>query len=295
MVQGDTDEKPGPWLQLSGHVDYFFPLDRNERVAKWIKNGDFSEYNSYMKICNGNDPLSQFVPQFHGILDPSCAKKAKREPCFVLSNVLARFKDPIVMDIKMGKQTFVKSEEGNELPRRDLFQKISQIAGDKLLKEELRIQKITKLRYLTLRDSLSTSANFGFRIEALNKGSYCKTTLANVNSTEEAAGIVSTFMKDASEYQKSCIISKLESFQSVLKRSPFCITHNIVASSLLVAYDVRSTECGLWFIDFFHALPTDLIDPNSGIILGAANLSRIFTRTMICPHSVTANLDAFKL
>ena len=167
-----------PWVQITGHADCFIPFDENRKVAKAMKANDRSEFHNYLLIDH-TDAILEFLPPFHGLLTPEERSIMNHEgSCctgewFVLTNVLIGYRDPVVIDIKMGNATCGLRQFNVKMTRRqDLFRKFLDLGFpySLLTPEEKEEQAITKFRYAELRDLLSTSSKYGFRVEAMNTG-----------------------------------------------------------------------------------------------------------------------------
>ncbi len=118
----------------------------------------------------------------------------KNEKYIELQDLLHTFRDPYVMDIKMGTRTFLESEVQNTFAREDLYLKVDwrisiliargvavkvhpnlkhilsqMIAVDPSAptSEENEARKVTKLRYMQFREEQSSTSTLGFRIEAM--------------------------------------------------------------------------------------------------------------------------------
>ena len=75
--------------------------------------------------------------------------------------------EPYVMDIKMGRRTFLEKEVSSPSIRSDLYERMIKIDPSATNKEENETRSITKLRYMTFRESLSSTSQLGFRIEGV--------------------------------------------------------------------------------------------------------------------------------
>ena len=71
-----------------------------------------------------------------------------------------------MMDIKMGRRTFLESEVTNTKRREDLAAKMAKLDPAALTEEE-RTHGVTKLQYMQYREQLSSTATLGWRIEGL--------------------------------------------------------------------------------------------------------------------------------
>lgn len=68
-------------------------------------------------------------------------------------------------------RTFMESEVKNPVLRKDLYEKMVKLCPGAPTPEEREQQAITKLRYMQFREEESSTAEYGFRIEALRVGS----------------------------------------------------------------------------------------------------------------------------
>jgi 1D-myo-inositol-triphosphate 3-kinase len=64
----------------------------------------------------------------------------------------------------------MESEVKNPVLRKDLYEKMVKLCPDAPTQEEREEKAITKLRYMQFREEESSTADYGFRIEALRVG-----------------------------------------------------------------------------------------------------------------------------
>ena len=97
-----------------------------------------------------------------------------------MQDLLYGFEYPSIMDIKIGVRTFLEndneSDEKETKPRRDLYDRLVEMAPDEPTAEEHQLKAVTKRRYMSWRERSTCSATLGFRIEAI------KVTLIYINS-----------------------------------------------------------------------------------------------------------------
>jgi len=88
-----------------------------------------------------------------------------------LEDVLATFVSPSVMDIKLGIRTFLEEElekaSSNPKLRKDMFEKMIKVNPEAPTEEEKQHKGITKARYMTWRDTSSSTSALGYRIEGI--------------------------------------------------------------------------------------------------------------------------------
>lgn len=86
-----------------------------------------------------------------------------------LQDLLSDFNQPCVMDCKIGVRTYLEEElsKAKEKPklRKDMYEKMIQIDSAAPTEDENRAKGITKPRYMIWRETISSTANLGFRIE----------------------------------------------------------------------------------------------------------------------------------
>lgn len=130
-----------------------------------------------------------------------------------MEDVLATFKTPSVMDIKLGIRTFLEEEleKARENPklRKDMFEKMIQIDLNGPTEEEKKSRGITKARYMTWRDTSSSSSTLGFRIDGIK---YHNGTMSRefktIKSEQEITQIICKFI----DYKAITMVNALKLF-----------------------------------------------------------------------------------
>lgn len=158
------------WVQCSGHAGVFSPSDRNSILKKVSSKDESHEVNSYIKMSN-DEYAKNLIPTFHSSVI------INGEEYIEMEDLLRRFErkskdlltndEPWVMDIKMGTRTFLEKEISSSSSRSDLYEKMIKIDAGAVTQEEREKKSISKLRYMTFRESLSSSLQLGFRIEGV--------------------------------------------------------------------------------------------------------------------------------
>lgn len=93
------------------------------------------------------------------------------------------------MDVKIGCRTFQEKEAKSDKPRPDLYERLLKLAPDTLLPEEKENGSITKYRWMTTNDKLTTTFNECYRIcGAVGHGHQVvpKEVLKRVQTAEDA-------------------------------------------------------------------------------------------------------------
>ncbi|XP_032595381.1 inositol-trisphosphate 3-kinase homolog isoform X2 [Drosophila grimshawi] len=238
--QQQTQSKPNGWMQLSGHPESIVPTTAGI-VRKRIVGIEDSEVLAYRQISQ-EPKTSQIVPAFYGL------REMHSQHFIELQDLLSGFKDPCVMDIKLGSRTFLESEVSNQTLRPDLYQKMIAVDASAPTQAEHEAQAITKLRYMLFRESLSSSQSKGFRIEALRlRGRPPLKDLKTCRSSEQISQTIEQFLAARRSVQKE-LLKRLKQMRLVIEQSPFFNRHEIIGSSMFIVYDDQ--RVGAWLIDF---------------------------------------------
>lgn len=221
--------------------DFSIAPAENGTVRKRISGSTDSEAIAYRGISR--DPYaSKIVPKFLGV------HEVHGESYLELQDLLHGFKDPTVMDIKMGRRTFLESEVSNTMLRNDLYEKMISVDPSAPTQEEHEQQAVTKLRYMLFREQMSSSQSKGFRIEALKmKGSQPITDLKTVKSEQDVYETIAHFLNGKRSIAKD-LIKRLRQIRSYIEKSDFFQSHEVVGSSIFIVYD--EDHAGAWLIDF---------------------------------------------
>ncbi|XP_016962195.1 inositol-trisphosphate 3-kinase homolog [Drosophila biarmipes] len=238
--QTQTQAKPKGWMQLSGHPESIVPTSTGI-VRKRISGLEDSEVHAYRLICQ-EPQTAQIVPAYFGI------QEMQAQHYIELQDLLSGFRDPCVMDIKMGSRTFLESEVSNATLRPDLYQKMIAVDAGAPTPAEHEARAITKLRYMTFRESLSSSQSKGFRIEALRlRGRPPVKDLKTCRTSEQIGQTIEQFLAARRSVQKE-LLKRLKHMRLVIEQSSFFARHEIVGSSIFIVYD--DDRVGVWLIDF---------------------------------------------
>ncbi|RVE48612.1 hypothetical protein evm_006683 [Chilo suppressalis] len=232
------------WFQLSGHPGSLAPAGPGT-VWKRRAAGDHPAHNperdAYEALASC--PHMRFaIPRYYRELEYG------GERFIELQDLLHGFRDPHVMDIKMGTRTFLEDEVSNARARSDLYEKMVRLDPNAPTKAEHAAGAVTKLRYMQFREQRSSSAEQGFRIEAVKlPGQPPLTDLQNVREPQQLAATVARFLgKD--ERARHALAERLREIRDLFERSDFFKTHEIVGSSIFIIYD--DERVGAWLIDF---------------------------------------------
>lgn len=112
--QQSAQPLPQSWFQLSGHPDCFAPAGLG---TIWKKCSGGTERDVYEALSN-EPSLQDIVPKYYREVEYN------GQTFIELQDLLSGFRDPNVMDIKMGTRTFLESEVKNTTARKDLYLKV---------------------------------------------------------------------------------------------------------------------------------------------------------------------------
>ncbi|XP_061467367.1 inositol-trisphosphate 3-kinase A isoform X2 [Rhineura floridana] len=258
------------WVQLAGHTGSFKAADGGTILKRYSENEEKC-FELLMK-----DPLHSCVPVFHGVVERD------GESYMQLDDLLADFEGPCVMDCKMGIRTYLEEEltKAREKPklRKDMYKKMIDVDPLAPTADENSQHAVTKPRYMQWRETISSSANLGFRIEGIKKADgTCNTNFKTTKTWEQV-------------FQKK-YLRRLYEIRDILESSEFFKRHEVIGSSLLFVHDDRG-HANVWLIDFGkttllpdeqtldHRISWQEGNREDGYLLGLDNLINILENIM---------------
>ncbi|XP_043284976.1 uncharacterized protein [Venturia canescens] len=298
-----------PWVQLAGHQGNFRAGPTPGTILKKLCPQEEACFKLLMR-----DVLRPYVPEFKGVLDVRELEDERHNhrntenteikevgddgnkgvivaSYLQLQDLLGDFEQPCVMDCKVGVRTYLESElaKAKERPklRKDMYEKMIQVDPAAPNAEERRVQGVTKPRYMVWRETISSTATLGFRVEGIKLGhggssKDFKTTRTREQVTEALKRFVENYSHAVPKY-----LQRLKAIRATLKASPFFASHEVVGSSLLFVHDTKNA--GVWMIDFAKTLPLPSHLPSiqhdaewqvgnheDGYLIGVNNLIDIF-------------------
>nr|CAD7397579.1 unnamed protein product [Timema poppensis] len=231
-----------------------------------------------------------------------CAKR----PTALLQDLLGDFTSPCVMDCKVGVRTYLEEElaKAKEKPklRKDMYEKMIQIDPDAPTEEEHRLKGVTKPRYMVWRETISSTATLGFRIEGIKKSDGKSSKDFKTTKNREQVMVAFRDFIEGFSHAGPKYIQRLKAIKATLEVSDFFSTHEVIGSSLLFVHDV--TNANVWMIDFAKTLvlPNGTkIDHGSkwtvgnhedGYLIGINNLISIFSDMLQLPDPTAHCLPA---
>uniref|UniRef100_A0A3Q0S6R8 Kinase n=1 Tax=Amphilophus citrinellus TaxID=61819 RepID=A0A3Q0S6R8_AMPCI len=232
-------KKRYPWVQLAGHANF-----QAGEYGRLLKRYCESEQHCLEKLMK--DTLRPYVPGYHGVV------QKEEQDYNLMDDLLAEFDSPSIMDCKMGS-TYLEEEltKARERPRlrKDMYEKMVAVDPGAPTEEERAQQGILKPRYMQWRETLSSTATLGFRIEGIKKADgTCNTNFKKTKHREQVMQALEDFVDGNTQ------ILRLEELRSVLEQSQFFRTHEVVGSSLLFVHDA-SGKAKVWMIDFGKTVP----------------------------------------
>ncbi|XP_010744630.3 inositol-trisphosphate 3-kinase Cb [Larimichthys crocea] len=239
-------KKRYPWVQLAGHAGNFQAGENGRLLKRYCE----CEQQCLQKLMK--DTLRPYVPGYYGVVQ-------RNELDYnLMDDLLADFDSPSIMDCKMGSRTYLEEEliKARERPRlrKDMYEKMVAVDPGAPTEQERAQQGVLKPRYMQWRETLSSTATMGFRIEGIKKSDgTCNTNFKKTKHREQVMQALEDFVAGNTQILK-LYLQRLEELRSVLEQSQFFRTHEVVGSSLLFVHDA-SGKARVWMIDFGKTVP----------------------------------------
>lgn len=224
-------EKGGPMvIQVGGHG----MLTRAEGSSGiLIKQAPTREVRVYEALQGTG--LQPYVPEYYGSSAGSTTGAAMTE--LRLADLTSDATAPCVMDIKIGKRTFLESEVTNATLRPDLAKKMAEL-DPAAVSERMLSEGVTKLAYMQFRETHSSSASFGWRIEGLKlaQGGAEHIKCKNLRTRTQLLDALRVYTQGRQRVVRG-FLTQLESLRASLQQSEWFASHEMVGSSILFVYD----------------------------------------------------------
>ncbi|KAM8809253.1 inositol-trisphosphate 3-kinase B [Eudromia elegans] len=239
-------KKKYPWIQLAGHAGSFKAAANGRILKKHCE----SEQRCLDRLMN--DVLKPYVPAYHG----DVVKDGERYN--QMEDLLAEFDSPCVMDCKMGVRTYLEEEliKARKKPslRKDMYQKMIEVDPEAPTEEENMLRAVTKPRYMQWRETISSTATLGFRIEGIKKeDGTVNRDFKKTRTKEQVTEAFREFTKGNRNVLNS-YLNRLKGIRATLETSPFFKCHEVIGSSLLFIHD-KKEQAKVWMIDFGKTTP----------------------------------------
>ncbi|XP_026995903.2 inositol-trisphosphate 3-kinase C isoform X2 [Tachysurus fulvidraco] len=217
--------KRAPWVQVVGHAGNF----QTSGDGKLLKKYCASEQQCLQDLMH--DVLRPFVPSYHGVT------RRDEQDYNLMDDLLSFFDSPCIMDCKMGSRTYLEEElkkaRKHPQPRNDMYEKMVAVDPEAPTPEEKVQQAVLKTRYMQWRETLSSTATLGFRIEGIKKSDgSCNTNFKRTKYKEEVVQALDGFV-DSSVLLLTRYQRRLKELRLELEKSDFFKTHEL--SSCLVS------------------------------------------------------------
>ncbi|XP_068106890.1 inositol-trisphosphate 3-kinase C [Hyperolius riggenbachi] len=273
-------KKHYPWIQLAGHAGNFKAGEYGKILKK------FCQCEQQCLEWLNRDTLHPFVPSYFGVVEK------EGETYNQMEDLLAEFDSPSIMDCKMGVRTYLEEElvKAREKPklRKDMYEKMVAVDTNAPTQEEHQQRAVLKPRYMQWRETLSSTATLGFRIEGIKRADgTCDTNFKKTKHQEQVMRALEDFV-DGNKNILSNYLTRLKELRTELERSEFFKQHEVVGSSLLFVHD-SSERAKVWMIDFGktvrlpgkqtlnHRMPWVEGNREDGYLWGLDNLIHIFS------------------
>ncbi|XP_060101503.1 inositol-trisphosphate 3-kinase B [Heteronotia binoei] len=239
-------KKKYPWIQLAGHAGSFKAAANGRILKKHCE----SEQRCLDRLMN--DVLRPYVPAYHGDIVKDGERYNQME------DLLADFDSPCVMDCKMGVRTYLEEEltKARKKPslRKDMYQKMIEVDPEAPTEEENAQHAVTKPRYMQWRETISSTATLGFRIEGIKKeDGTVNRDFKKTRTKEQVMEAFKEFTKGNCNILNS-YLNRMKGIRATLETSPFFKCHEVIGSSLLFIHDKRE-QAKVWMIDFGKTTP----------------------------------------
>ncbi|XP_009470803.1 PREDICTED: inositol-trisphosphate 3-kinase B [Nipponia nippon] len=239
-------KKKYPWIQLAGHAGSFKAAANGRILKKHCE----SEQRCLDRLMN--DVLKPYVPAYHG----DVVKDGERYN--QMEDLLAEFDSPCVMDCKMGVRTYLEEEliKARKKPslRKDMYQKMIEVDPNAPTEEENVLRAVTKPRYMQWRETISSTATLGFRIEGIKKeDGTVNRDFKKTRTKEQVTEAFREFTRGNRNILNS-YLNRLKGIRATLETSPFFKCHEVIGSSLLFIHD-KKEQAKVWMIDFGKTTP----------------------------------------
>jgi len=215
------------------------------------------------KLCNQEEEvyrklmqdefIRDFVPKYHRTV----VVNDDDDQFIELEDLLSSFNSsPCIMDCKIGIRTYLEEElaKAREKPklRKDMYEKMVAVDPNAPTEEEHRLKGVTKPRYMVWRETISSTATLGFRIEGIKKDGNSSKDFKTTSTKDQVIDCFSNFL-NGYPHALPMYLKRLEQIRHALEQSAFFKCHELIGSSLLFVHDEK--KANVWLIDFGKTVP----------------------------------------
>nr|XP_012998963.1 inositol-trisphosphate 3-kinase B-like [Cavia porcellus] len=135
-----------------------------------------------------------------------------------------------------------------------MYQKMIEVDPEAPTEEERAQRAVTKPRYMQWRETISSTATLGFRIEGIkNEDGSVNRDFKKTKTREQVTEAFREFTKG----NHNILVAyrdRLKAIRTTLEVSPFFKCHEVIGSSLLFIHD-KKEQAKVWMIDFGKTTP----------------------------------------
>jgi len=232
--------------QVAGHAGGFVRL--NDKTIGKCHAED--EQQAFANIKQGDKAILKHFPNCAGLTE------VDGEWCLQLEDIQADFKkaSSTMLDVKIGFQTFQADGDGVTTPKAKYYEKAVKWYNEKLSAAEHAAKKISKARWMSLNNQVSSTAVSGFRIDGARVGTEILPLDVNKKTDSVLSGIV--IRSNASSDMLRKIVAAIETIRDNLEKSSFFMSHSLYGASLLIIFDT-SGKLAVKIIDIGKLIPRD--------------------------------------
>nr|DBA20826.1 TPA: hypothetical protein GDO54_017569 [Pyxicephalus adspersus] len=226
-------KKHYPWVQLAGHAGNFKAGEYGKILKK------FCQCEQQCLEWLNRDTLRPFVPGYYGVVEK------EGETYNQMEDLLSEFDSPSIMDCKMGVRTYLEDElvKAREKPklRKDMYEKMIAVDPSAPTEEEHRQRAVLKPRYMQWRETLSSTATMGFRIEGIKRADgTCDTNFKKTKHREQVMRALEDFVDGNTNILRN-YLTGLKELRAELERSEFFKQHEVIIFQYYTCIGHRST------------------------------------------------------
>ena len=253
------------WAHLGGHSGNFkagiFP-------GTILKKACRIEEENYKQLAGDTLVTRGFLPKFYRTV--AIEEENDEEHFIEMEDCLSSFEStPCIMDCKIGVRTYLEDElqKANVQPklRKDMYEKMIAVDPTAPTDQEHLQKGVTKCRYMVWRETISSTATLGFRIEGIRKDGHSSKDFKTTCSREEVETHFSSFIAGYPQ-EAEMYVQRLTTLREALIKSEFFNKHEVIGSSILFVQNEKKTN--IWMIDFGKTVAVREIDHNSAWEVG---------------------------